>query len=120
MDIKEIRSIYDHANPIENIGGVSIIAMSEEHKDWLIEQVEYLQYINNNLLQENELLCDKLADIRNLFDGSDMKAEGHGMEDTISSPYAVACYAENKIKRLHKENIELQEELDKWLQEFNF
>jgi hypothetical protein len=40
MDTKELRSIYDHANPIENIGGVSIIAMSEEHKNWLIDQVE--------------------------------------------------------------------------------
>lgn len=47
-----------------------------------------------------EQLCSKLADIRNLFDESDMEAEGHGMEDMISDPYAVACYAESKIQRL--------------------
>jgi hypothetical protein len=86
--------------------------------DWLIEQTEWLQYTNDKLQKENDLLCDKLADIRNLFDESDIKAEGHGMEDAIASPYAVACYAENKLTRLIKENKELQEELDKWIAEF--
>jgi hypothetical protein len=121
MDINELRSIYDYANPIENIGRVSIIAMSEEHKNWLIaqaEKAEWLQYTNDKLQKENDSLCDKLADIRNLFDESDMKAEGHGMEDAIASPYAVTCYAENKLIRLIKENRELQEELDKWIAEF--
>lgn len=61
-------------------------------------------YYVKQLKEENERLCNKLADIRDLFDESDMKAEGHGMEDIIGSPYAVACYAENKIKRLMKEN----------------
>lgn len=110
-----------------------------KHGSWLIEQVEkaeWLQYINSKLEKENDSLCDKLADIRNLFDESDMKAEGHGMEDAIASPYAVACYAESKLKRLIEENQilknaysnldekrdkqvkELQEELDKWIAEF--
>lgn len=86
----------------------------------VINGVKGLQYRNERLENENESLCDKLADIRKLFDESDMKAEGHGMEDAIGSPYAVVCYAENKLKRLIKDNQELQEELNKWLQEFNF
>ncbi len=55
-------------------------------------------------IEEYELLLSELAEIRDLFDESDMKAEGHGMEDAIGSPYAVAVYAKNKIKRLIKEN----------------
>lgn len=92
-----------------------------KHGSWLLDQVEkaaQLEYINDRLQKENDSLCDKLADIRNLFDESDMKAEGHGMEDAIASPYAVAAYAENKIKRLMKDNKELQEELNKWIAEF--
>lgn len=55
MDIKEIRRIYNHANEIENINGVSSVAISKEHKDWLIEQAEKvekyeyaLKYITEN------------------------------------------------------------------------
>lgn len=50
MNIKEIRSIYDHANEIENINGVRIIAMGEEHKDWLIEQVEKAEKLENEFI----------------------------------------------------------------------
>jgi len=49
---------------------------------------------------EYEKLVDKMVDIRSLFDDSDMEAEGHGMDDLACDPVAVACYAENKIKRL--------------------
>lgn len=40
-----------------------------------------------------------------------MVAEGHGMKDAVGQLYAVACYAENKIKRLIEENNNLQKEL---------
>jgi hypothetical protein len=70
--------------------------------------------------EEYELIIDKLADIRDLFDESDMDAEGHGMEDMIADPYAVACYTENKMKRLIKKVDEQQEELNKWREEFLF
>lgn len=59
---------------------------------------------------EHEIIIDKLADIRDLFDESDMEAEGHGMEDSIASPYAVACYAESKMKRLIEEVANLKRE----------
>jgi hypothetical protein len=114
----------ERLNEIKKLGNgidINTTLLWYKHGSWLLEQVEkaeYLQYINNKLQKENEALCDKLADIRNLFDESDMKAEGHGMEDAIGSPYAVACYAENKLTRLIKENKELQEELDKWIAEF--
>jgi hypothetical protein len=105
---------------IKSRAKVSFSKLLVEDLHWLLNQVDQLQYRNERLENENEALCDKLADIRNLFDESDMKAEGHGMEDAIGSPYAVACYAENKLKRLIKENNELQEELNKWIAEFNF
>lgn len=60
-----------------------------------------------------ELLLDKLAVIRELFDESDMTAEGHGMEDMISDPYAVAIYAENKLKRLMVKCKKQQQEIDR-------
>jgi hypothetical protein len=69
---------------------------------------------------EYELIIQKLADIRDLFDESDMEAEGHGMEDMIADPYAVACYAENKLKRLIKKVKEQQTELNQWREEFLF
>jgi hypothetical protein len=70
--------------------------------------------------EEYELIIQKLADIRDLFDESDMEAEGHGMEDMIADPYAVACYAENKMKRLIKKVKEQQTELNQWREEFLF
>jgi DNA-directed RNA polymerase subunit RPC12/RpoP len=60
-------------------------------------------YVFCNDCEKHEMIYDKLADIRNLFDEADMDAEGHGMDDAIGSPYAVACYAENKLKRQQKE-----------------
>ncbi|MEH7116120.1 hypothetical protein V7128_01675 [Neobacillus vireti] len=68
--------------------------------------------------EEYELIIQKLADIRNLFDESDMEAEGHGMEDMIADPYAVACYTENKMKRLIDKVKEQQKELTLWHDEF--
>lgn len=49
-----------------------------------------------------------------MFDESDMEAEGHGMEDAVASPYAVACYAESKMKRLIEEVNKLKSE-NTWL-----
>lgn len=67
--------------------------------------------------EEYDLIINKLADIRNLFDESDKEAEGHGMEDMISDPHAVAIYTENKMKRLI-EKVRLQEEeLKAWRKE---
>ena len=66
----------------------------------MTRQLSELEYKLDYLQKENDQLIDKLADIRNLFDDSDQSAEGHGMEDMIASPYAVLCYAENKLKRL--------------------
>lgn len=58
--------------------------------------------------EEYELLLSKLADIRdNHFTEEDMEAEGHGMEDSVGCPYAVACYTESKLKR-QSEKIEHQ------------
>jgi hypothetical protein len=70
--------------------------------------------------EEYELITQKLADIRNLFDESDMEAEGHGMEDMIADSYAVACYTENKMKRLINKIDEQQKELNQWREEFLF
>lgn len=63
---------------------------------------------------EHEIIIDKLVEIRDLFDVSDMEAEGHGMEDAVASPYAVACYAESKMKRLIEEVNKLKSE-NTWL-----
>ena len=41
--LEDIKRIYAQANEIENINGVSIIAMSEEDKDWLIKQAERVE-----------------------------------------------------------------------------
>ena len=65
-----------------------------------------------DMKEKHENICSKLADIRNLFDESDMEAEGHGMEDMIADPYAVACYAESKLKRIIEENKQLKKELE--------
>lgn len=58
---------------------------------------------------ETDLLLNKLSDIRDMFTEDDQKEEGHGMEDAISSPYAVATYAENKMKRLLRDNKMVKE-----------
>ena len=58
--------------------------------------------MNNN--EEYNLLLEKIAEIRELFDDSDVKAEGHGMEDMICDPFAVLIYAKNKMERLMDEN----------------
>lgn len=63
-------------------------------------ELSELEYKLEYLQKENDQLIEKLADIRSLFDESDQEAEGHGMDDMIASPYAVLCYAENKLKRL--------------------
>jgi hypothetical protein len=63
--------------------------------------------------EDYDLIISKLARIRDLFDESDMEAEGHGMEDMIADPYAVACYAENKLKRLIKQNKKLKDYIEK-------
>lgn len=88
------------------------IEQQEKYID-LLEKIQAIEYRNENLLLENDKLCEKLADIRNLFDESDEIAQGHGMEDAISSPYAVACYAEDKLKRLIEENALLNKQVKK-------
>lgn len=117
MDIVErLEEIKKLGNGID----INTVLLWYKHGAWLLEQVikvEHLEYINNRVQKENDSLCDKLADIRNLFDDSDMKAEGHGMEDMIASPYAVVCYAENKIKRLMQTVEDQQEELAAWRSE---
>lgn len=75
-----------------------------------VSEVSYKAYLYEKLKEEHDSIISKLADIRNLFDESDMEAEGHGMEDMIASPYAVACYAENKLQRLIKK-VEEQEKI---------
>ncbi len=70
--------------------------------DWLIYDYKTIQ-------NENDRLVAKLADIRDLFDESDMEAESHGMEDMVADPFAVACYAESKLKRLIEENKQMKE-----------
>jgi hypothetical protein len=73
--------------------------LREENKK-LKTTVEVQRYTLETVQKENDMLCNKLADIRDLFDEDDMEAEGHGMEDMVGNPFAVACYAENKLKRL--------------------
>ena len=89
------------------------VALKPDEFEMIVEKVERAGALEDALDTKNEVLdeiCNKLADIRNLFDESDQIAEGHTMDDVVASPYAVACYAENKIKRLKGECKRLIEE----------
>lgn len=72
----------------------------EFKKEWDDSELEYLRNKTTILDGKHNRLTNKLADIRELFDESDMEAEGHGMEDMIADPHAVACYTESKMKRM--------------------
>lgn len=80
---------------------------------WLIQQAEMVEgtkYLYEKLNEEHDEIISKLADIRKLFDESDKKAEGHDIEtEMVASPYAVALYTENKMKRLIEHVKELQD-----------
>jgi hypothetical protein len=103
---------------IEKLGfgaDIDVQLLWHRHGWWILEILKAYEILVNQyikLQKENDLIIDKLADIRQLFDESDMETEGIEMEDMISSPYAVAIYAENKLKRLIEKVKLQQEELD--------
>lgn len=55
----------------------------------------------NDKERENEAIMNILVKMRENFVESDERLEGHGMEDAVSDPLAVAEYALNKYNRMH-------------------
>jgi hypothetical protein len=72
---------------------------------------EGTEYLYRKLQEEHDQIIIKLADIRSLFDESDEIAEGHDIViEMVESPYMVAVYTENKLKRLMKKVERIENE----------
>ena len=84
---------------------LAALELIKQQQDQIKQRESYNLQLNDYIRSQAdyEIIIDKLADIRNLFTDEDEKAEGHSMDDMVGSPYAVACYTEDKLKRQQKQ-----------------
>ena len=105
--LSSIISVWNETKGIENMHPDFV-----KDVDWVMREAVGKRSIQ----EENEEICGFMVKMRETFTERDQRAEGHGMEDVISCPTAVAQYALNKLERTIDENKRLREAITQSLE----